>query len=173
MCAHGREREGEKDKFTSIYQSALEDDRDCKEMATSSMYEDVHMYESNAYKFIRTAPKGHKMMIPNTPKIDIDNNNNDVMALWFPPDGYETVYIGESKRRFVIKGIHLHHPLFKALWDRSRFLGVDQSLVPSLGCEVVLFEHLLWMLDTSPLPSVDHHCIYELAELYIPSYYND
>ena len=76
MCAHGREREGEKDKFTSIYQSALEDDRDCKEMATSSMYEDVHMYESNAYKFIRTAPKGHKMMIPNTPKIDIDNNNN-------------------------------------------------------------------------------------------------
>ena len=110
-------------------------------------------------------------MIPSTTTIDIDNNNNDVMAMRFPPDGFEAVYIGESKRRFIIKGLHLHHPLFKALLERSRFLGVDQSLGPLHGCEVVLFEHLLWMLDTSPLPLVDHHCIYELAELYIPSYY--
>lgn len=86
------------------------------------------------------------------------------------PQGHAVVYVGKSRRRYVINCRHLQHPLFKALWERSEQFGIDQSLGLALGCEVVLFEHLLWMLDSAdPAISLQGESVHELAELYMPS----
>ena len=59
----------------------------------------------------------------------------------------------------------IDHPLFQELVDRSSSssysAGFDDGVV--VACEVVLFEHLLWMLESSEtqLGSMD-----ELVEFY-------
>lgn len=106
---------------------------------------------------------------PETVSSDCENEEFMPSAV-ATPEGYEVVYIGKSRRRYAINGRHLAHPLFRALWKRSEEFGVDQSLGISLGCEVVLFEHLLWLLDTSDVtidPNGDES-VHELAELYMP-----
>lgn len=99
----------------------------------------------------------------------VDSSDSDEEAAPSVPEGFEVVYIGKSKRRFVINGRHLKHPLFKALQERSSECGVDQSQGPTLGCEVVLFEHLLWMLDSNDPAISQSDSVHELAELYMPS----
>ncbi|XP_057450873.1 auxin-responsive protein SAUR78 [Lotus japonicus] len=67
------------------------------------------------------------------------------------------VYVGKSRRRYLVNSDVIRHPLFQELVDRS----CDEEIVVS--CEVVLFEHLLWMLESaeSQLGSMD-----ELVEFY-------
>ncbi|KAI3414953.1 uncharacterized protein J3R85_015646 [Psidium guajava] len=72
------------------------------------------------------------------------------------------VYVGQSRRRYLVGSTVAHHPLFRELAarsgngvpssttddDSSSFSpGGDSSL--SIACEVVLFEHLLWMLENA------------------------
>eukprot|EP00249_Psilotum_nudum_P030718 c43661_g1_i1 orf=568-1029(-) len=84
------------------------------------------------------------------------------------PDGFAVVYIGKSRRRFRIPSRHVNHPLFKLLVERSEECGVNQSQGLTLGCEVVLFKHLLWLLDSED-PAIAHKdSLEELAEFYIP-----
>ncbi|MCL7031867.1 hypothetical protein MKW94_009412 [Papaver nudicaule] len=73
-------------------------------------------------------------------------------------DNLHSVYVGKSRRRYLITSNIIDHPLVKELVDRSN--GSDSVTV---GCEVVLFEHLLWMLqNTDPQPeSMD-----ELVDFY-------
>ncbi|KAI3995875.1 hypothetical protein MKX01_039863 [Papaver californicum] len=68
------------------------------------------------------------------------------------------VYVGKSRRRYLISSSIIENPLVKELVDRSS--GSDSVTV---GCEVVLFEHLLWMLQNAdPQPeSLD-----ELVDFY-------
>ncbi|KAM7513498.1 hypothetical protein LguiA_003081 [Lonicera macranthoides] len=70
----------------------------------------------------------------------------------------QPVYVGKSRRRYLIGSDVIENPLFRELVDRS---GDGETI--SVGCEVVLFEHLLWMLENAdPQPeSLD-----ELAEFY-------
>ncbi|GMH16595.1 hypothetical protein Nepgr_018436 [Nepenthes gracilis] len=71
------------------------------------------------------------------------------------------VYVGKSRRRYLISSEVIHHPLFVELVERS---SSDASDGVSVDCEVVLFEHLLWMLenaDPQPETSLD-----ELVEFY-------
>ncbi|KAG6499313.1 auxin-responsive protein SAUR76-like [Zingiber officinale] len=73
------------------------------------------------------------------------------------PAGLHPVYVGKSHRRYLVSEELLIHPLFRVLADRSG--GTGGTVV---GCEVVLFEHLLWMLENAdPKPSLD-----ELVEFY-------
>ncbi|XP_052183331.1 auxin-responsive protein SAUR78 [Diospyros lotus] len=70
------------------------------------------------------------------------------------------VYVGRSRRRYLIRSEVMEHPLFRVLVERSD--GSDGVI--SVACEVVLFDHLLWMLETagdSRLDSTD-----ELVEFY-------
>ncbi|KAL2559663.1 SAUR-like auxin-responsive protein family [Forsythia ovata] len=69
------------------------------------------------------------------------------------------VYVGKSRRRYLITTDVMDNPLFRELVERSS--TVDDSI--TVGCEVVLFEHLLWMLENAdPQPeSLD-----ELVEFY-------
>ncbi|XP_020228324.1 auxin-responsive protein SAUR78 [Cajanus cajan] len=69
------------------------------------------------------------------------------------------VYVGKSRRRYLVNSEVIDHPVFQELVDRSS--GCDDGVVVS--CEVVLFEHLLWMLEgeETQLGSMD-----ELVEFY-------
>ncbi|XP_065850152.1 auxin-responsive protein SAUR76 [Euphorbia lathyris] len=68
------------------------------------------------------------------------------------------VYVGKSRRRYLISSEIIDNPLFRELAEKS-----GESNCFSIGCEVVLFEHLLWMLENAdPQPeSLD-----ELVEFY-------
>ncbi|KAL8488148.1 hypothetical protein ACS0TY_024438 [Phlomoides rotata] len=70
------------------------------------------------------------------------------------------VYVGKSRRRYLITSDVMDNPLFRELVDQRS--GDDDESI-TVGCEVVLFEHLLWMLENAdPQPeSVD-----ELVEFY-------
>lgn len=64
------------------------------------------------------------------------------------PEGYLAVYVGEERRRFVICTQWLNHRLFKALLDKSeQEYGFRHKGGLTLACEVVLFEHLVWLLS--------------------------
>lgn len=80
------------------------------------------------------------------------------------PAGLHPVYVGKSRRRYLIAADLVGHPLFQNLVDRSGGVGVGAAGgTVVVGCEVVLFEHLLWMLENAdPQPeSLD-----ELVEYY-------
>ncbi|GMI91746.1 SMALL AUXIN UPREGULATED RNA 77 [Hibiscus trionum] len=94
------------------------------------------------------------------------------------PEGLHAVYVGKSRRRYLVGSEIICHPLLQELIDRSSSAGngmddddddVDDNDNNGGGhevvvcCEVVLFEHLLWMLenDGAQLGSMD-----ELVEFY-------
>ena len=79
------------------------------------------------------------------------------------PKGLHPVYVGKSRRRYLIAEELVGHPLFQNLVDRSGGGGAGDAAGTVVGCEVVLFEHLLWMLENAdPQPeSLD-----ELVEYY-------
>lgn len=75
------------------------------------------------------------------------------------------VFVGKTRRRYLVNSDVVGHPLFQELVDRSRHspdLNGDEDTV-NVACEVVLFEHMLWMLENAdPQPdSLD-----ELVEFY-------
>ncbi|KAK3123570.1 hypothetical protein QOZ80_8AG0632920 [Eleusine coracana subsp. coracana] len=63
------------------------------------------------------------------------------------PKGLHPVYVGKSRRRYLVAEEVVGHPLFQTLVDRSAGdVGGGGTVV---GCEVVLFEHMLWMLENA------------------------
>ncbi|RVX00476.1 hypothetical protein CK203_036942 [Vitis vinifera] len=58
---------------------------------------------------------------------------------------------------------HLKHPLLNALIEEKSKQGPGGVI--SVNCEVVLFDHLLWMLDNAD-PKLTSESLEELAELY-------
>ncbi|XP_058745465.1 auxin-responsive protein SAUR78-like [Vicia villosa] len=75
------------------------------------------------------------------------------------------VYVGKSRRRYLVNSEVVQHPVFQELVDRSCCEGGCEDGVVVVSCEVVLFEHLLWMLESggneTQLGSMD-----ELVEFY-------
>ncbi|KAJ4726634.1 Auxin responsive SAUR protein [Melia azedarach] len=71
----------------------------------------------------------------------------------------ETIFVGSTRKRYVINSKYLNHPLLNALIERSKG---DSILVK---CEVVLFDHLLWMLENAD-PNLILDSLEELADLY-------
>ena len=88
---------------------------------------------------------------------DVADNNNKVAAV----GPLHPVYVGRSRRRYLVSSDVVGHPLFQELVDQAA--SKDGGLV--VTCEVVLFEHLLWILESSEdnqaLGSMD-----ELAQFY-------
>ncbi|KAG5021616.1 hypothetical protein JHK85_017958 [Glycine max] len=64
------------------------------------------------------------------------------------------VYVGKSRRRYLVNSEVIDHPVFQELVDRSCSSNSssshhhDDDGVVVVSCEVVLFEHLLWMLES-------------------------
>ncbi|XP_073158241.1 auxin-responsive protein SAUR76-like [Henckelia pumila] len=71
------------------------------------------------------------------------------------------VYVGKSRRRYMITSDIMDNPLFRELVERIPGGGDERSI--TVGCEVVLFEHLLWMLDNADPPP---ESLEELVEFY-------
>ncbi|CAL9058910.1 auxin-responsive protein SAUR78-like [Musa acuminata AAA Group] len=78
-------------------------------------------------------------------------------------DGLHLVYVGKSRRRYLISSDVIDHPLFQIIAQRHADGDSSGGAATVVGCEVVLFEHLLWMLVNADLQpdSVD-----ELVEYY-------
>ncbi|XP_031092502.1 auxin-responsive protein SAUR76-like [Ipomoea triloba] len=91
----------------------------------------------------------------NSSSDDESSNNNSYSKDLRP------VYVGKSRRRYLVSSDVVEHPLVRELVDRSGDESDDSVTV--VGCEVVLFEHLLWMLENAdPQPeSLD-----ELVDFY-------
>ena len=70
------------------------------------------------------------------------------------------VYVGKSRREYMVSSDVVEHPIIQELVDKS---CEEEEGVVVVACEVVLFEHLLWMLENSEtqLGSMD-----ELVEFY-------
>lgn len=88
-------------------------------------------------------------------------------------DDLQVVYVGKSRRRYMLSSHVIAHPLFQELLDRSsRFIEErhDHQETVLVACEVVLFEHLLWMLKNSCSDHGDDDrvrgSVEELAEFY-------
>lgn len=78
-------------------------------------------------------------------------------------DGLQVVYVGKSRRRYLVSSQLLDHPLFRVLADKSSASATAENGEIVVGCEVVLFEHLLWMIENADpqLESLD-----DLVEFY-------
>ncbi|KAI5056973.1 hypothetical protein GOP47_0028791 [Adiantum capillus-veneris] len=70
-----------------------------------------------------------------------------------PPVGFLAIYVGRERRRFEIRAEHINHPLLRGLLERTEEeFGLNQRgglAIPA--CEVVLFEHLLWMVENEDM----------------------
>ncbi|KVI10231.1 auxin-responsive protein SAUR76 [Cynara cardunculus var. scolymus] len=75
----------------------------------------------------------------------------------------EIVFVGSTRKRYVISSKYLSHPLVNALIEKSKPAGNGEVSV--INCEVVLFDHLLWMLENADF-NVTSDCLDELADLY-------
>lgn len=76
------------------------------------------------------------------------------------PNTLHPVYVGQSRRRYLITAELAEHPLLQVLLRRSGGGGGDAVV----SCEVVLFEHLIWMLENGG--GEDYECVDELVEYY-------
>ncbi|KAI3801246.1 hypothetical protein L1987_29350 [Smallanthus sonchifolius] len=104
------------------------------------------------HSFSNSKPAGlTKDCIASAPTSDEDDYNNLSHS--------NAVYVGKSRRRYLISSDVAQHPLFQELVERS---GDGESVV-TIDCEVVLFEHLLWMIENAdPQPDALH----ELVDFY-------
>ncbi|KAK8964509.1 hypothetical protein KSP40_PGU014949 [Platanthera guangdongensis] len=73
------------------------------------------------------------------------------------------IFVGNSRRPYLIKAAHLRHPVIRALIDRS-LQSVEDAI--SVRCEVVLFDHLVWMLENGDLEAMAGSSLEELAAFY-------
>lgn len=79
-------------------------------------------------------------------------------------DDAQPVYVGKTRRRYLISSNVIRHPLFQVLVKKS---GVFTGGGLAVGCEVVLFEHLLWLLENTDPTS---ESLDELVDFY--AYWN-
>jgi len=77
----------------------------------------------------------------------------------------ETILVGSTRKQYVISSKYLNNSLLKALINQSNQEGNDKSVL-IINCEVVLFDHLLWMLENAD-PMFDSDSLEELAEFYV------
>ncbi|XP_020255205.1 uncharacterized protein LOC109832185 [Asparagus officinalis] len=78
------------------------------------------------------------------------------------PTDLHPVYVGQSRRRYLITAQLAEHPLLQELLQRSR-TGGEVTSGAVVGCEVVLFDHLLWMLENG---EGENESVAELVEYY-------
>ncbi|XP_061966347.1 auxin-responsive protein SAUR76 [Populus nigra] len=102
----------------------------------------------------------NKQSRPSKIGSSISVTNDDISSSYSSGD-LHPVYVGKSRRRYLISSDIIDHPLFRELAERSSTEESPDTI--NVACEVVLFEHLLWMLENAdPQPeSLD-----ELVEFY-------
>lgn len=88
-------------------------------------------------------------------------------------DSHEIIFVGRTRKRYVISSKYLSHPLISALIEKPDSSSKQEKAgdgkdsdgnILLVRCEVVLFDHLLWMLDNSE--DLSSESLEELAALY-------
>ncbi|KAK1387895.1 Auxin-responsive protein SAUR78 [Heracleum sosnowskyi] len=80
----------------------------------------------------------------------------------------ETIIVGSSRRRYAVKSEFLSHPLLSALIEKSKKQNSGSGTdIIAVKCEVVLFDHLLWMLENADPTNLTSDSLEELADLYV------
>ncbi|GJX38300.1 auxin responsive SAUR protein [Tanacetum coccineum] len=81
----------------------------------------------------------------------------------------ETVYVGSTRKRYVISSKYLSHPVVESLVQKTTTSsdGGGNAVVYVVNCEVVLFDHLLWMLENSDVNHLSLDSLDELTGLYL------
>ncbi|KAG0590196.1 hypothetical protein M758_1G078300 [Ceratodon purpureus] len=65
------------------------------------------------------------------------------------PAGFLVVYVGEERRRFVIKAKVLKHETFRVLLEKSaEEFGYKHEGGLIIACDVAFFQHLLQLIET-------------------------
>ncbi|CAL1391214.1 unnamed protein product [Linum trigynum] len=88
-------------------------------------------------------------------------------------DDRRMVFVGSTRKRYVISSKYLSHPVVNALIDKScshdgcDHHDDDEDRTAVVKCEVVLFDHLLWMLENGDPSSLSLDSLQELADLYV------
>lgn len=76
---------------------------------------------------------------------------------------HETVFVGQTRRPYAISSKYLNHPLLNAVIEKESRSSRNGEVW--VKCEVVLFDHLLWMLEDVE-SEVATDTLEELAEFY-------
>ncbi|WCJ37004.1 SAUR-like auxin-responsive protein family [Euphorbia peplus] len=89
---------------------------------------------------------------------------------------HKIIFVGSTRKRYVISSKYLSHPLVDALLEKSNQMHKQQQQqqkeyrekeeVLIIKCEVVLFDHLLWMLENADPNFNTMDSFQELADLY-------
>ncbi|MED6186802.1 hypothetical protein PIB30_070231 [Stylosanthes scabra] len=100
---------------------------------------------------------GSKQSRHNSSAVADDEDDNNRTRELHP------VYVGKSRRLYRVSSEVVEHPVFRELVERSREeqeAEAEDDVGRIVACEVVLFEHLLWMLENGdPQP-------HELVDFY-------
>lgn len=108
-----------------------------------------------------------KSALKKLPSSFTNRNSNDSTTGESEATGkLHPVYVGKSRRRYLVGSDVIDHPLFQVLVDKSKS-GCDGDGGISVECEVVLFDHLLWVLENADSYLVS---VGELVEFYTTSY---
>ncbi|CAL0327864.1 unnamed protein product [Lupinus luteus] len=94
----------------------------------------------------------------------INTVTNDMSSSSSSPSTTElrAVYVGKTRRRYLVSSDVVQHPLFRELVDKSDDDDMEEDTI-KVACEVVLFQHFLWMLENAhPKPESSD----ELLEFY-------
>ena len=66
------------------------------------------------------------------------------------PRGYLAMYVGEEKRRFLVKTHILNHPLFSVLLEKAKEeFGFEQKGPLTIPCDIAFFEHILLLVESN------------------------
>ncbi|WOL02657.1 hypothetical protein Cni_G11376 [Canna indica] len=74
------------------------------------------------------------------------------------------VYVGNSRRQYLVSSDVVDHPLFQVLARRCG--DWDEDGAAAVGCEVVLFEHLILWIQENGAEDLQPDAIDELVEYY-------
>ncbi|KAJ4836387.1 hypothetical protein Tsubulata_021509 [Turnera subulata] len=76
---------------------------------------------------------------------------------------HENILVGSTRKPYLINSKYLSHPLVAALIEKSS----KQEEILVVRCEVVFFDHLLWMLENADPNAISLDSLEELAHLYM------
>ncbi|KAK9282143.1 hypothetical protein L1049_005055 [Liquidambar formosana] len=93
-----------------------------------------------------------------------DDSFSEEVKINVSAEGLRPVYVGKCRRRYLISSDIMEQPLFQEVVDRSG-AGESEEGAVTVACEVVLFEHLLWMLDNA-VPDTQLDSMDNLAHFY-------
>ena len=66
------------------------------------------------------------------------------------PKGYLAMYVGEEKRRFLVKTHMVNHPLFSVLLEKAKEeFGFEQKGPLTIPCDIAFFEHILLKVESN------------------------